>query len=69
MCTLMKDPVIVPITSKMFVTGVIIERHLLSNETCPFSRQPLKVEDLKSNVELKRRIEEWVMEQKKKAKK
>jgi hypothetical protein len=29
----------------------------------------LKVEDLKSDVELKRRIEEWVMEQKKRAKK
>jgi len=68
MCTLMKDPVIVPIT-KNVCDRATIERHLLSNETCPFSRQPLKVEDLKSDVELKRRIEEWVMEQKKKAKK
>ena len=68
MCTLMKDPVIVPIT-KNVCDRATIERHLLSNETCPFSRQPLKVEDLKSDVELKRRIEEWVMEQKKRAKK
>ena len=68
MCTLMTDPVIVPIT-KNVCDRATIERHLLSNETCPFSRQPLKVEDLESNVELKRRIEEWVMEQKKKAKK
>jgi ubiquitin conjugation factor E4 B len=59
MCTLMKDPVIVPIT-KSVCDRATIERHLLSNETCPFSRQPLKVEDLVSDVELKRRIDEWV---------
>lgn len=36
-----------------------ITRHLLSNNTDPFSKQPLSADQLVPNTELKQRIEAW----------
>jgi len=54
---IMVDPVILP--SGNVVDRPVIERHLLSNPTDPFNRQPLTVDMLVSDVKLKERIEEW----------
>jgi ubiquitin conjugation factor E4 B len=57
-CDLMKRPVRLP--SGKAVDRVSIVRHLLSDEMDPFSRQPLKVEDLVEDLELKSRIDQWL---------
>jgi ubiquitin conjugation factor E4 B len=41
--------------------GVIV-RHLLSNATDPFTRKPMKLEDVVPNTELKLKIETWLAE-------
>lgn len=41
-------------------------RHLLSDQTDPFNRSPLSMDQVKSNTELKERIEAWIAEQKQK---
>lgn len=46
MYDLMKDPVILP-GSKTRIDRSTIRSHLLSDPTDPFSRQPLKIEDVK----------------------
>eukprot|EP00010_Vexillifera_abyssalis_P008564 CAMPEP_0201549000 /NCGR_PEP_ID=MMETSP0173_2-20130828/5476_1 /ASSEMBLY_ACC=CAM_ASM_000268 /TAXON_ID=218659 /ORGANISM="Vexillifera sp., Strain DIVA3 564/2" /LENGTH=556 /DNA_ID=CAMNT_0047958527 /DNA_START=212 /DNA_END=1879 /DNA_ORIENTATION=+ len=56
--TLMRDPVILP--SGITVDRPVIVRHLLTSETDPFNRQPLTIEDLKPNHELKERIEAYL---------
>lgn len=56
-CSLMEDPVILP--SGMSMDRRNILRHLESNPTDPFNRQPLTEDLLVSNVELKSKIEEW----------
>lgn len=41
-----------------------ILRHLLTDETDPFTRQPLKAEDLVPDTELKAKIDAWIAERK-----
>jgi ubiquitin conjugation factor E4 B len=41
-----------------------ITRHLLTDETNPFTRQPLTVADLVDNETLKLEIEKWIAERK-----
>ena len=62
MCTLMTDPVLLPSGDTMDRAN--ITRHLLTDETNPFTRQPLKAQDLVTNVALKAEIEAWVAERK-----
>jgi ubiquitin conjugation factor E4 B len=45
MCVLMRDPVLLP-ASKVILDLSTIKGHLLSDPTDPFSRMPLRVEDL-----------------------
>jgi len=61
MATLMEDPVILP-TSKVTIDRQTIKVHLLSVHTDPFNREPLALEDVTPNTELKEQIEEWVRE-------
>ncbi|EDV31622.1 uncharacterized protein Dana_GF14454 [Drosophila ananassae] len=57
--TLMTDPVVLP-SSKVTVDRSTIARHLLSDQTDPFNREPLTMDKVKSNEALKREIEEWI---------
>ncbi|KAL7305224.1 hypothetical protein TKK_0002609 [Trichogramma kaykai] len=66
MSTLMSDPVILP-SSKTVVDRQTIARHLLSDQTDPFNRSPLTMDMVKSDIDLKNKIQEWI-EQKKKEK-
>eukprot|EP01092_Planopodium_desertum_P011333 TRINITY_DN5160_c0_g2_i1.p1 TRINITY_DN5160_c0_g2~~TRINITY_DN5160_c0_g2_i1.p1 ORF type:complete len:247 (-),score=20.39 TRINITY_DN5160_c0_g2_i1:64-729(-) len=66
MSTLMTDPVYLP-TSNMTVDRKVISRHLLGNDTDPFTKKPLTLEMLKPDVELKAKIESWLAEAKSKA--
>ncbi|KAJ8679553.1 hypothetical protein QAD02_015340 [Eretmocerus hayati] len=59
MSTIMTDPVILP-SSRAIVDRQTIARHLLSDQTDPFNRQPLRNDEIKPAVELKARIQEWV---------
>lgn len=56
--TLMEDPVTLP-TSGVVVDRSTIKSHLLSDAHDPFNRQPLKLEDVISNIELKEKILKW----------
>ncbi|XP_065176709.1 ubiquitin conjugation factor E4 B-like [Sycon ciliatum] len=60
MDTLMEDPVILP--SGLRVDRGVISRHLLNESTDPFNRQPLTLDKLVPDVDLKRRIDAWVTE-------
>jgi len=66
MCTLMRDPVMLP-ASKVIVDLSSIKGHLLSDPTDPFSRMPLNVEDVVPQPELKARIDAFIAEKKAKA--
>lgn len=59
---LMKNPVKLP--SGVVVDRISIIRHLLSDEHDPFSRQPLKPNELVEDTELKGKIDLWISEQK-----
>jgi ubiquitin conjugation factor E4 B len=59
----MTDPVLLPSGDNMDRAN--ITRHLLTDETNPFTRQPLKVQDLVPNDALKAEIEAWIAERKK----
>jgi len=59
--TLMKDPVILPM-SRVVIDRSTIRTVLLSKELDPFNNQPLKFEDCVPDVELKRRIDAWTAE-------
>lgn len=61
MSTVMSDPVILP-SSRVTVDRSTIARHLLSDQTDPFNRSPLTMDQLKPNAELKERISEWLAE-------
>ncbi|XP_075151628.1 ubiquitination factor E4A [Haematobia irritans] len=61
MSTLMTDPVILP-SSKVTVDRSTIARHLLSDQTDPFNREPLTMDKIIPNVELKEEIEKWLSE-------
>lgn len=55
---LMRDPVLLP-GSRNIVDRVAIHRSLLSVEQDPFTRQPLKENELIPQKELKEEIEIW----------
>eukprot|EP01083_Nonionella_stella_P291844 992860_1 len=57
---LMSDPVRLP-TSGQIVDRSVIQRHLLSEQTDPFSRTPLDVGMLQPEHELRREIQEFVL--------
>lgn len=63
MSTLMTDPVILP-SSKVTCDRTTIARHLLSDQSDPFNREPLTMDQVKSNTELKEKIEAWIRERK-----
>ncbi|CAK1551101.1 unnamed protein product [Leptosia nina] len=63
MSTLMLDPVILP-SSRTTVDRTTIARHLLSDQSDPFNRSPLSMDQVKSDTELKQRIHAWIAEQK-----
>ncbi|CCH61751.1 hypothetical protein TBLA_0F02090 [Henningerozyma blattae CBS 6284] len=55
MYTIMKDPVILP-TSHVSIDLSTIKAHLLSDSTDPFNREPLTLDQVTPNVELKNQI-------------
>ncbi|ODN80543.1 hypothetical protein, variant 2 [Cryptococcus amylolentus CBS 6039] len=59
--TLMKDPVILPV-SRISIDRGTIRTVLLSKEADPFNNVPLKFEECLPDVELKARIDAWVAE-------
>ncbi|XP_075765905.1 ubiquitin conjugation factor E4 A isoform X3 [Pelodiscus sinensis] len=64
MSTLMSDPVILP-SSRVTVDRSTIARHLLSDQTDPFNRSPLTMDQIRPNIELKEKIQQWLAERKK----
>lgn len=63
MSTLMTDPVILP-SSHVIVDRTTIARHLLSDQTDPFNREPLTMDLVQTDTELKEKIESWIRERK-----
>ena len=59
MQVLMRDPVLLP-ASKTIVDRSTIARHLLSDPTDPFTRTPLKMEEVVPDTQLKQRINEFI---------
>ncbi|XP_054884546.1 ubiquitin conjugation factor E4 A [Poeciliopsis prolifica] len=59
MSTLMLDPVLLP-SSNVTVDRSTIARHLLSDQTDPFNRSPLTMDQIKPNTELKEQISQWL---------
>lgn len=57
---LMSDPVVLP--SQNIVDRSTIIQHLLSDETDPFTRMPMKIEDAVPADDLRQRIEAWKKE-------
>ena len=64
MYSLMSDPVILP-SSKVSIDRATIRSHLLSDPNDPFNREPLKIEQVIPNSELKEQIENFKAEKKK----
>lgn len=63
MSTLMIDPVILP-SSRVTVDRSTIARHLLSDQTDPFNRSPLTMDQIKANLEIREKIQQWLAERK-----
>jgi len=63
MATLMQDPVRLPV-SKAIMDRSTIRQHLLSDPHDPYSRAPLKIEDVIPDVEMKSKIEAFKLERK-----
>lgn len=61
MASLMEDPVMLP-NSKAIVDRSTIRSHLLSDPHDPFNRQPLKIEDVIDQTELRLEIQAWKAE-------
>uniref|UniRef100_A0A8C6E565 Ubiquitin conjugation factor E4 n=1 Tax=Moschus moschiferus TaxID=68415 RepID=A0A8C6E565_MOSMO len=61
MSTLMSDPVVLP-SSRVTVDRSTIARHLLSDQTDPFNRSPLTMDQIRPNTELKEKIQRWLAE-------
>ncbi|CAH1794964.1 unnamed protein product [Owenia fusiformis] len=61
MGTLMNDPVSLP-SSGMIVDRATIARHILSDQTDPFNRSPLSMDQVIANTELKDKIDKWISE-------
>ncbi|XJO72710.1 hypothetical protein BDV3_003791 [Batrachochytrium dendrobatidis] len=59
--TLMEDPVILP-SSGVTIDLSTIKSHLLSDAHDPFNRQPLSIDQVKPDVELKEQIQKWKQE-------
>uniref|UniRef100_A0A672GTZ7 Ubiquitin conjugation factor E4 A n=1 Tax=Salarias fasciatus TaxID=181472 RepID=A0A672GTZ7_SALFA len=59
MSTLMMDPVLLP-SSNVTVDRSTIARHLLSDQTDPFNRSPLTMDQIRPNEELKQQILQWL---------
>uniref|UniRef100_A0A3P8QJV0 Ubiquitin conjugation factor E4 A n=1 Tax=Astatotilapia calliptera TaxID=8154 RepID=A0A3P8QJV0_ASTCA len=59
MSTLMLDPVLLP-SSNVTVDRSTIARHLLSDQTDPFNRSPLTMDQIRPNDELKQQILQWL---------
>ncbi|KAG6897645.1 hypothetical protein C0992_012624 [Termitomyces sp. T32_za158] len=60
MATIMRDPVQLP-SSKAILDRSTIKSHLLSDPTDPFNRSPLKIEDVMPDLELKARIDAFLI--------
>lgn len=58
---LMKDPVILPSSGNRCDKSTM-QRILLNDEHDPFNRAPLKIEQLREDMELKARIERWIQQ-------
>jgi ubiquitin conjugation factor E4 B len=58
LCTLMRDPVLLP-TSGTVIDRTTITQHLLNDNTDPFSRKALTVDMLEPQLELKSKIDLW----------
>ncbi|CAL4064415.1 unnamed protein product [Meganyctiphanes norvegica] len=63
MSHLMTDPVTLP-SSQIVCDRSTIARHLLSDQTDPFNRAPLTMEEVLSNTELKDKINQWLIQKK-----
>lgn len=63
MSTLMRDPVVLP-SSKQTVDRSTIARHLLSDQTDPFNRSPLTMDQVIPNHELHSEIHAWLDQKK-----
>lgn len=61
--TLMDDPIILP-KSKITMDRSTIRSHLLSDPNDPFNRQPMTIEEVVDDTELKRKIEDFKAERK-----
>lgn len=61
MSTLMLDPVILP-SSKVTVDRTTIARHLLSDQSDPFNRSPLTMDQVQTDAELKEKVQQWMRE-------
>ncbi|KXJ76958.1 hypothetical protein RP20_CCG008557 [Aedes albopictus] len=61
MSSLMMDPVVLP-SSRITVDRSTIARHLLSDQSDPFNRSPLTMDQVKRDVELKAKIDAWIKE-------
>jgi ubiquitin conjugation factor E4 B len=55
----MTDPVLLP-TSNSVVDRRTITHHLLNNDTDPFNRMQLSIEDVVPAVELKEKMKLWL---------
>ncbi|KAL7669330.1 hypothetical protein ACOME3_009992 [Neoechinorhynchus agilis] len=60
---MMLDPVCLP-TSHVSIDRSTIVRHLLSDQTDPFNRQPLQMKDVTPDTQLKFKIQQWLKERK-----
>jgi ubiquitin conjugation factor E4 B len=54
----MRNPVKLP--SGYVVDRSSIERHLLNDPRDPFTKSPMRIEDVEVDLETKRKVEEWV---------
>lgn len=61
MSTLMMDPVKLP-SSRVTVDRTTIARHLLSDQTDPFNRSPLTMDQVQPDIELREKITQWIAE-------
>ncbi|KAH3671907.1 hypothetical protein OGAPHI_000093 [Ogataea philodendri] len=61
MFTLMKDPVKLP-HSKVSMDRSVLKAHLMNDPTDPFNRNPLKLEDVEDDVELREKINRFIQE-------
>ena len=66
MSVLMTDPVRLP-SSGQVVDRQTIARHLLSDQTDPFNREPLSLDKVVPMEELKAEIERWMEEKRSEA--